>query len=170
MRRHRGVQHALCRVLQAAGAEVDLERVIPELGGRPQAGRRRVDAILDLNVTFPGATQRYLIDVSIRCPHAARYRDADKVVGVASAAAAKEKQDTYGLEVLPLAFESYGRFGAGSRDTLTALAHAACAAAGGDLPRRLFWRCACETPVLFASADVALLALGGRGASHIARG
>ena len=56
MRAHRGVQHALCAELRKAGAEVDLERVVPELSGRarPQRDGGRPFAILDLFVTVPG--------------------------------------------------------------------------------------------------------------------
>ena len=76
MRPHRALQYALCRQLRAAGAEVDIERVVPELGGRAQRGQDRADAVLDLFVTFPSVSERFLVDVTIRSPHAARYNDA----------------------------------------------------------------------------------------------
>ena len=118
--------------------------------------------MLDLFVSFPGTPQRLLVDVTIRSPHAARYAKAHERVGVPASAAEKEKADLYGSEVLPLAFESYGRIGKDSLLSLTALAHAAASCRFDSIPARLCqeWRAACEGAVHFATADVALLALG----------
>ena len=104
-------------------------------------------------------TARFLIDVTIRSPHASRYKSSATVAGVAAAAGAKEKKDRYGDTVLPLPFESYGRLGEVGHETLETLAIAASACTG---PARFphGWRAACERALLYAIADVGLLALG----------
>ena len=153
--------------MKAAGAEVDYERIVPELSGRAQSGRTAADAILDLYVTFPGSTQRYLVDVTVRSPHAQRYieKDSHLRVGVPSTEAASEKVTLYGTSVLAVPFESYGRLGAAGHATLGTLASAASSAGADQASLARFateWRGACETAMLFAQADVALLALGAR--------
>ena len=163
MRAHRSIQGALCRELRAVGAAVDLERIVPELSGRAQGSRESADAILDLYVTFPGVPERFLVDVTVRSPHAARFPDAATRIGQPSAAGAKEKFDLYGPAVLPLAFESYGRIGAAGLRTIATLAVAAASSAFSPATSSRFqhlWRAACERALLYASADVALLALG----------
>ena len=172
MRARRAVQRALCRELRRAGANVDLERVIPELSGRRQAGRQEATAVMDLCVNFPGTAERLLIDVTIRAPHAARYKEAHRAVGTAAAAGAKEKLELYGETVLPLPFETYGRLGNAGVDTLAKLALAAnTRGAWTHQPRLLMaWRSACERALHYATADVAILALGGAEAMTALRG
>ena len=69
----------------------------------------------------------------------------------------------YGNAVLPLAFESYGRLGVASRRTLETLAARAGTAAGDAyalpnlVPR---WIAELQRSVIFAIADLDLLALG----------
>ena len=168
MRAHRHVQHALCRELRKAGAEVDLERVVPELSGRarPNANSEPI-AIVDLYVTVPGRPERFLVDVTVRSPHAARYVDAATRCGTAAAAGAKEKRDLYGPQVLPLPFESYGRLGEAGRETLSSLTAAVAGlrwANHSRLPHS--WRACCERALTRATADVALLALGSAAAAQ----
>ena len=123
MRPHRHLAAVLRRELRAAGAEVDMERVVPELiDRRPQTADDKRDAVLDLVVSFPGAFMQGWVDVSIRCPHAERYGRADQVPGKAAAKAAEEKHERYGAYVLPLAFETYGRLESAGRLTLEILA------------------------------------------------
>jgi len=112
------------------------------------------------------------IDVSIRCPLAARYTCAYKQAGHAADKAAEEKFERYGPHVLPLAFESFGRLGTAGRRTLEvqALHAAACArdqwAVSRLLPR---WQASLERAVIYATADVVLLSLGARVTDHFSR-
>ena len=48
---------------------------------------------------FPGSAARLLVDVTVRSPHAARYKDAARVIGSAAEAGAAEKVALYGPEV-----------------------------------------------------------------------
>ena len=122
-------------------------------------------------MTSPGVPQRHLIDVTIRSPHASRYPNAHRTAATAAAAAEKEKRDLYGEDVLPLAFESYGRIGKESYSALQSLALATASCRVDSYPGRLCheWRDACETAVHFATADVALLALGAGAAAAFLR-
>ena len=163
MRAHRAVQHALCRELRRIGAEVDLERVVPELCGRPQSGRTSAAAVMDLWVACPGTAERYLMDVTIRAPHASRYPDAHIKVGTDAAAGAKEKLDLHGPSVLAVPFETYGRLGDVGVESLHRVALAANSrTAWGGCHSRLYHtlRSAAERALHYATADVALLSLG----------
>ena len=166
MRPHRHLAAVLCKEMRAIGAEVDMERVVPELiDKRPQTPAEKRDAVLDLVVSFPGAFAQSWVDVSIRCPHAKRYGRADHVPGEAAAKAADEKHERYGPFVLPLAFESYGRLGSAGRRTLEILAaHAGACAKDHWAVQRLVprWSSALELAVTFSTAEVVLLSLGGR--------
>ena len=125
MRPHRALAAALARELRRCGAEVDLERTVLELARRDEAGNLK-EAILDLVVTFPGTFQQHYVDVTIRCPHAARYEHAAVAPGEAASAAAREKHVRYGSDVLPIAVETYGRLASESHRALEHLAsHAA---------------------------------------------
>eukprot|EP00973_Karenia_brevis_P070135 9748981-Karenia_brevis.AAC.1 len=82
MRPHRALAGAMAKWFRQAGAEADLERVVPELlAGTPglRAADARpgeqpaVEARLDIVSSFPGGCDPMWIDVSIRCPHARRY-------------------------------------------------------------------------------------------------
>ena len=118
---------------------------------------------MDLVVTFPGSVQPLYVDVSIRCPHAGRYEYARRSPGEAASAAALDKRARYGCNVLPVAFESYGRIGSESLRSLDLLAvHAGCCMRDAWAAPRLLpkWRAALERLVHFAAADVDLLSLG----------
>lgn len=117
---------------------------------------------MDLYVVFPGSTLRLLVDVTVRSPHASRYPQSAHVIGTAARAGAEEKVALYGSEVLPVPFESYGRLGVEGHNALAALAFAAGSrtAFGGHSKLQHGLRRACELALLYATADVALLALG----------
>ena len=122
-------------------------------------------------VSIPGHQQRYLIGVSVRSPHAARYTEADTVAGSAAAKGAKEKTDLYGPEVLPLVFETYGRLGSEGHHTLDVLQTALSGLTWGNHSRlRHTLRARCEDALARATADVALLALGGGAAAMVVQG
>ena len=120
---------------------------------------------MDLAITFPASLAQLRVDVSIRCPNAARYVKPDRVAGTAAAVAAEEKHDRYGPFVLPLPFESFGRLGTAGWRTLEVLAlhSAACVhdqwAAQRLVPR---WHACLERVVTFATAEIVLLSMGTR--------
>ncbi|CAK0852171.1 unnamed protein product [Prorocentrum cordatum] len=162
MRPHRALAAALARLLQGCRAEVDVERTVPKLVRITETGAV-VEAVLDLVVTFPGTVKPLYIDVSIRCPHASRYRTAATSVGEAARAADTDTRARYGAEVLTVAFETYGRLGAGTHRALEHLATqaGACMRDQWAAPRLVpTWRAALERVVHFAAADIDLLALG----------
>ena len=95
LRPHQQLAATLAASLKAAGAHVDLERVVPELMNRSAAEAAARDAVLDLVLE-----QRWL-DVSIRCPLATRYPQAPNVPGSAASKGAEDKLARYGPKVLP---------------------------------------------------------------------
>ncbi len=121
LRTHNALKFVLAQELRAEGAFVDVECRVPDLYKRLPNGEIR-EAILDLVVEWPGAGRRHLIDVTVRCPHAARYPTSASRVGTAAAAGDKDKRDHYGPTVSPFAVESFGRFGEGARICLADLA------------------------------------------------
>ncbi|CAK0796874.1 unnamed protein product, partial [Prorocentrum cordatum] len=131
-----------CRMPRRAGndsGEVDMERTVPELARTSEAGAV-VEAVMDLVFTFPGSVQ----------PEAAEAATIDK-----------RAQD--GADVLTVAFETYGRLGAGTHSALEHLASQAGAWLWDQwaVPRLVpTWRAALERIVLFAAADTDLFALG----------
>ena len=118
---------------------------------------------MDITSWWPGgATRTDLLDVTIRCPHAERYRAASTSPGTAAAAGPTEKLARYGSAVEAISFESYGRLAAASTDALGRLAADARHAAGAEpRPARLEprWRLAAERALAWATADVLLLAV-----------
>ncbi|CAK0877910.1 unnamed protein product, partial [Prorocentrum cordatum] len=130
MRPHRALAATLARLLRECRAEVDIERTVTELERVTPTGRVE-EAILDLVVSFPGSVQPLYVDVTIRCPHAARYLRAATVAGDAADEAARGKRQRYGSAVLPVAARL--------------------------VPR---WRAALERITQWAAAEIDLLALG----------
>ena len=114
---------------------------------------------------WPGSARVFHIGVSVRSPHAARYREAAGTAAVAADTAAREKESRYGPSVDVLPFESYGRLGAPGVQLLAELASEAVLYGPlrlgrpvGLRPRQL--RTALEAAVLRAHADKVLLSLG----------
>ena len=160
---HAALAKTLGKMLKRAGAQVDYERVVPDLRGRlNRRSSRRVDAVLDLVVSVPGSAQQHWVDVTCRSPHPARYARAADVCGCAAAKAAEEKADTYGSEVLAIPFEAYGRAGAAALTSLHTLALAlGCNVGIRAIPRLVpRWIAELIRQLTFYVSDVALLALG----------
>ena len=63
-RMHNYVKAGLAACLRAAGAEVDVERCIPDLSKVGPDGTI-VDAIMDVVASFPNATRQYWFDVTV---------------------------------------------------------------------------------------------------------
>ena len=160
-RAHNSVARALARLLRSAGASVDFERAWPPL--YKWSGTTCTEAIIDLVVHWPGACNVHLLDVTVRCPHAARYETAHCTCGVAAAYGAKDKLERYGPSVRALPLETYGRLGTAGLVLLADLA-AEAGIYGSDrwVRSRLVsrWRLAIERVLLFENADVLLIALG----------
>ncbi len=167
LRAHTALASSLARQLRDCRADVDMERVVPELMQEHRQGNRAeyLEAILDIVATWPGQVRPAWIDVTVRCPHAERYPVAHSRPGHAAAVAEQSKLERYGPGVFPVAFETYGRIGDRSRESLQVLALLAGAYVGDQwallrlVPQ---WTAQLQRAVLFAVADVDLLALGAR--------
>ena len=119
---------SLKRVLERAGAEVDLERPIPALYRIDTEGKV-TEAILDAVVITPGCFSTVPVDVTIRCPHAQRTATrASATPSVAAGQGEEDKHNRYGSSVLPLALETYGRMGRTSLQSVHQLANQVVAA------------------------------------------
>ena len=153
------------KVLERAGAEVDLERAIPALY-RMDAGGKVTEAILDAVIIPPGCPSSTLVNVTIRCPHAQRTNSKASVTpSIAAAEGERDKLNRYGRSVLPLAFETYGRLGQKSLQTVSTLSNQVVAATvasrfhrGSDFIAAL--RLDLERSLLWCIADVTLLSIG----------
>lgn len=170
LRIHNTVQYALARELRTTKGNVDMERAMPDMAVRKPDGSLE-PAIMDLTVWYPGTTAWHGVDVTVRYPGATRYYGAADLAGKAASKAEAEKVKRYGKEVLPLAYETGGRLGVQSRDTLRKLAALAAATDGGILTAAGLenrWRRRIESALMFAVADTLLLALGGDQAAEIA--
>ena len=120
MRTDRALVTALRLAAVREGTYMDVERAIPEYY-KVSGNGAVVEAILDALIRWPGAGSEHRIDVSVRCPFAARYPRTDSVPGVAAAAGGKEKRDRYGASVSPLIFEAGGRIGHDGLETIAAM-------------------------------------------------
>ena len=158
LRPHGAVQAALADELGRAGAYVDTERIVPEL--TQLRDDRFEDAVLDVTAWWPGTCIWYLIDVTVRYPGASRYCKSADEAGQAARIAEGEKHTRYGESVLPLAFEPLGRLGAEGQAALEKLAAMASCAPLVHTRRGLVakWRQRLERALLFATADVVMLA------------
>ena len=172
LRIHDAVGHRLARSLRAAKGNVDIERAMPDMAIRKPDGSIE-EAIMDLTCWLPGMPEWHGIDVTVRYPGATRYYGAADHVGKAATKAEAEKVRRYGKGVLPLAYETGGRLGVGSMNSLRQLAAKAAAVDGGFLTAAGLenrWRRRIEAALLFAVADALLLAMGGEQASHLGTG
>jgi len=178
-RMHNFVRAGLAACLRAAGAEVDVERCIPDLSRVGENGQI-VDAIMDVVAVFPNATRQYWFDVTVKSPHAARYNQvaagAASIPGHAAGEGCKDKWNKYGRDVIPIAVEPYGRISDHSVRCLEEVAINAATLSDErwTSPNLLSsWLRRCQRLVVWAAADLDLAALG-KGATKmeasIARG
>jgi hypothetical protein len=171
-RTHKALISKMRQELIRVGAVVDVERCCPELYRRKSDGSWR-EARLDLVVRFPGCVEAVLLDVTVQCPHAKGRDRACCVPGLAAKAGEQAKLARYGTTVRPLSFESHGRLGMSSLNTLADLAAWAVAVSPGQglresrLVRR--WRLALETILMSEKADIMVQSLGGLAATWLAR-
>ena len=72
LRTHRHVEHALAVMIRQSGGTADLERPIPSMSQRREDGSIR-EAILDVQIMFPGVLRVWNVDVSVRSAVSERY-------------------------------------------------------------------------------------------------
>jgi len=123
MRPHRVLESNLGRALADAGAEIDIERVVPTL--YTWVDGKCIEANLDIVYAWPGRCYQQCLDVSIRCPHSERHPDAHQTAGSAAKGVEIDNLWRYGPVVLTISFETYGRIGQATVVALTELAAAA---------------------------------------------
>lgn len=177
LRPHRALSTVIANDAKRAGGHVNIERACPQLYETNDSGNI-VEAILDVVFHFPGGPAQRMIDITIRCPHAAQYRDCDTVAGVAAASGVKDTLDRYGPAVACVAFETYGRVAKSSTNHLRSIAFdftkEFSRAGPGVVYNRLRW--SLERALFFEIADITMLALGGKShsgfrfASHAGHG
>ena len=99
-----------------------------------------------------------------RSPYGARHTQAEGASGAEARTGVRDKRTRYGKEVMPLSFETLGRRGVESQRTLEVLAQSSREFARHAVGqgRRLVgaWRLELERALLWAEADVLLLAVG----------
>ena len=163
LRPHKAVQHTLARILKEAGAQVDIERHEPMLytwEKDKEKGWKIKEAIMDVTTYFPGCHCAHLIDVSVRTPHTTGSSATDTNPGVAAEDGEASKTTRYGKTVLPLIFETYGRLGPRSIQTLRTLADSAQMLGLCKARKASSWRRQLEKAVVWADADRELCSLG----------
>ena len=109
-----------------------------------------------------------MVDVAIYSHHAKCRKNAFKLGGIAAKAGEKKKLNRYGPSVRQLVFESHGRIGEASLQTLEELASWDDAGSHGQRVREASlikrWRLALETVLIHEEADLLVQSLGGCGA------
>jgi hypothetical protein len=123
IRTHTLVKQAIAQVVKANGGAAELEKVVPYLSkmSLDENGCWQVEAaVLDVVVYGAFPCRMLPVDVTIRDPLAARYSS----VANAGTKAVKEKQFTYGPDVLTLALTPQGRFLPAAQEAIRAIAAA----------------------------------------------
>ena len=177
LRPHRSLQVRYRELLAKAGCFADLERAVPCLY-RIDSDNVVTEAILDVVVSLPGGLGSDYIDVTVRCPHSVRNAQGARVAAlqpsVAAADGELEKLTRYGSAVTPLSFETYGRLGVGSQQSLLTMAHRVASMSihlgrrrGSDMYAE--WRLELERVLVREIADITLLSLGHASGLHCFR-
>ena len=168
-RAHDFLKNNIAHQLRDAGAFVDIERCVPDLVKETDRTDGGIDAIMDVVAAFPNATRQHWIDVTVRSPHAERYntsgtRNACNCPGFAATKGAEDKWERYQSEdVIPIAFETYGRIAVCSMRKLEELSiiGATLSLDRWTTPMLLSkWLRHAIRSVIWAAADTDLLALG----------
>eukprot|EP00973_Karenia_brevis_P055569 7725560-Karenia_brevis.AAC.1 len=120
-------------------------------------------------MSLPGGLASSYIDVTVRCPHSVRNsqgaRAASATPSVAASDGELEKLTRYGSEVSAISYETYGRLGVKSQESLRSMAFWVASQATHVRRRSsigLFaaWRLELERVLVQEIADVTLLSLG----------
>ena len=104
-RNHRALCATLAAELKRKGAAIDLEKAIPEMLTIDSEGNFH-DRIMDVVAQWPGSPTSVLVDCTIRSPWATRYNRGEVTAGRIGRVADREKWKHYGLDVVPIVFES----------------------------------------------------------------
>ena len=122
---------------------------------------------MDVFAAWPGSTKRFLIDVTIRSPHASYVRRAHCVPGAAARRGETDKLSHYGNSVSPFSVEPGGRIGSMGLRLLASLhresAEFGKLRPGTGRPQSLYlraMRAEVETAIVSSAAQLNLLALG----------
>ena len=102
---HTALKRTLAGGLRRLHFETDVERVVPELSS-PES-----DTIMDLVTFSPDNFSTFLVDVTVRTPHATRCTQAPVRPGEEASLGASGKRERYGETVLALPIKTYGRPG-----------------------------------------------------------
>ena len=119
-RTHKALAAALRNAAEQAGASCDLERHEPSWLRQMRDGAMQ-EAYSDVRITWPGSLRVFRVDVTVRSPHAARYRAAHGRAGAAADLATAEKLQRYRPTGDVLPHEAYGRVGGAGLRLLTGL-------------------------------------------------
>ena len=84
---------------------------MPELCQRDEERERCKEARLDVIAYWPGESTQYRLDVTTTCPLREGNEATWRKSGAAASTAEGVKERRYGLEVHPIAIETYGRLG-----------------------------------------------------------
>ena len=167
LRAHRQMVHVVAAQLKRAGAEVDIERAVPEWAGRGPKGAPE-EAVMDIVARWPGTNQLHYLDVTIRAAWAARYAESATLPGCSAQAAWREKRRRYpsvhGIEVTPIAYESSGRLHDQSAAWMRERANEAAARSGRPQSGKVLyrrWRHEQDRALALVEADVSMTCLGG---------
>ena len=158
------MEHALAVMIRQSGGTADLERPIPSMSQRREDGSIR-EAILDVQIMFPGVLRVWNVDVSVRSAVSERYGCKKLDPQHALRLACKEKHDRYGPSVVPIVFGTLGRVSTETDLELRSLA-VACSTAdrtgGSARPETVAraWRERLQRTIIWAQAAVLALALG----------
>ena len=95
---------------------------------------------MDLVTFSPDSFSRFLVDVTVRTPHATRCTQASVKPGEAASLGASDKRERYGESVLAIPLETYGRLGEEAESALWTLAQAAQRAGGNGTASRIHLR------------------------------
>ena len=158
LRAHRQMVHALAAIMKRAGAEVDIERAVPEWHGRGPTGAPE-EAIMDVVVRWPGTNELHYVDVTIRAPWSKRYVAAQTLPGSAAEIAWKEKK-------------CLGRLHDESAKWLRRMANDAATRSGRPRAGRASyrrWRLELDRALAYVEADVLMTSMGSCTSRFLAR-
>ena len=116
---HRAIEVSLQGCAKDYGRFADKERIVPDLY-KVEDGKIK-EAILDVVIRAPANPRSRFIDVTIRCPHR-KGKDHGEKAGAMAQLGEGDKERRYGVQAMPIAFESYGRMSEESRHNLRQVA------------------------------------------------
>ena len=168
LRTHNALSEVVRQLAVREGAFADKEQRVPDLYHVDPTSGAVVEAILDVVISWPGSGIVHRVDVTVRCPYAARYAaTSHSRSAVAADKGDEDKRVRYGDEVMPLTFESLGRLSAEGHATLAAISRESILYGKKRIGRRpgvqvKTLRARLEVELLRQQADTLLVSLGSR--------